>query len=95
MTDELEIIFEAKNEVQALLYRAMLQEAGIDVMERPMEPEVMEGVRWRDLHSQLLVRAEDEARALELIDAFASEAASGELATEAAAAAAEAEKPSA
>ena len=80
MRDEaLAVVFDATDEVQALLYRTMLEEAGIDVLERPLETLMFESVRQRALHSQLLVRREDAARARGLIDAFREEAERGEL----------------
>ena len=34
--NDLQVVFEAKDEVEAFLYRTMLQEAGIDVFEKPL-----------------------------------------------------------
>lgn len=82
MEDQLVVVYDAYTAVEALLYREMLEEAGIDVVERPLEAEWFEGVRQRNLHSQLLVSAEDEARARELIEAFHEEAQTGELSAE-------------
>jgi hypothetical protein len=56
--------------VEALLFRTMLEEAGIDVEERLMESTWLAGVSFFSLHSQLLVRAADAARAHALVAAF-------------------------
>jgi len=80
--DKLIAVFNATDEVQALLYRSMLEEAGIDVVEKPLEAQWFESVKQQGLHSQLLVRPKDEVRARELIAAFREEAARGELAVE-------------
>lgn len=81
--DELVAVFDAEDEIQALLYRSMLEEAGIDVIERPMEEPWLEGVMVRALHSQLLVREEDAERAYLLVESFRQEAEEGTLAEEA------------
>lgn len=78
--DELQPVFDAADEVEAVLYRSLLEEAGIDVVERPFEAEWFEGVRQQGLHSELLVRKEDAQRATELVAAFHQEAEEGELA---------------
>jgi hypothetical protein len=80
--EELVPVYDAPTEVDALLNRTLLQEAGIDVVERILESDWFEGVQQKALHSQLLVRAEDADRARELLTAFAEEAQSGELASE-------------
>lgn len=80
--DELVTVFDADDEVEALLYRSMLEEAGIAVIERPMEEPWLEGVMQRALHSQLLVREEDAERAFALVDAFRREADEGVLSHE-------------
>lgn len=80
--EDLVPVFNATNEVQALLYRSMLEEAGIDVVENLLEAQWFESVKQQGLHSQLLVRPKDEARARELIAAFSEEAARGELSVE-------------
>ncbi|HEY3416405.1 MAG TPA: DUF2007 domain-containing protein [Armatimonadota bacterium] len=80
--NELQVVFAASDEVEAVLFRSLLEEAGIDVVERPFESDWFEGVRQQGLHSQLLVREEDVPRARELVTAFAEEAAAGELSTE-------------
>jgi hypothetical protein len=80
--DRLVAVYDAYTEVEAVLYRSMLEEAGIDVVELPLEVEWFEGVRQRNLHSRLLVSAEDAERARELIVAFHEEAQTGELSTE-------------
>jgi len=77
--DALVVVFDAETEVDALLSRNLLEEAGIDVVERPLEAVEFEGVRQRALHSQLLVMPEDRVRAEELLASFAAEAESGEL----------------
>lgn len=77
--DNLVSVFNATDEVQALLYRSMLEEAGIDVVENQLEAQWLESVKLQGLHSQLLVRPKDEARARELIEAFREEAERGEL----------------
>lgn len=79
---DLVAVYNATDEVQALLYREMLQEAEIDVVERPLEADWLEGVRLDGLHSQLLVKSEDAERARALIAAFAAEAEQGELSAE-------------
>jgi len=76
------MVFEAGDEIEALLHKQLLEEAGIDVVEQPLEPEWLEGVQQRGLHSQLLVAEEDAAQAGELINAFTREADSGELQSE-------------
>ena len=76
---ELVVVFDAESDVQALLYRTMLEEAGIDVVERQLEVPWFEGVRWRALHSQLLVRAEDAERASTLVREFTEAAEQGNL----------------
>jgi len=73
-------VFNAPDEIQALLYRTVLEEAGIDVVERTYEITLFESVRQNALHSELLVRAEDADRARALLAAFYQEAATGELA---------------
>jgi hypothetical protein len=80
--DELTVVFNAEDEVQALLYRNMLEEAGIHVLERPLEAEWFEGVKQSGLHSQLLVRDQDAEQASALVEAFMREADSGELSAE-------------
>jgi hypothetical protein len=80
--NELTVVFNAADEVEALLYRNMLEEAGIQVMERLMETEWLEGVKQSGLHSQLLVREHDVALATHLVEAFQHEADDGELAAE-------------
>ena len=77
--DALVPVYDAETEVEAVLYRTMLEEAGIDVVERPYETVWLESVKQRALHSQLLVRAEDAERARALVAAFEEEAARGEL----------------
>jgi hypothetical protein len=77
--ESLVTVFNAIDEVQALLYRTVLEEAGIDVVERQLETPWFETVKQQALHSQLQVRREDEARALELIAAFHEEAERGKL----------------
>ena len=77
--DELVIVYNAEDEIGALLYRTMLEEAGIDVIERPMEEPWLEGIMQQGLHSQLLVRERDAERAQSLVEAFTREADSGEL----------------
>jgi hypothetical protein len=77
--DELVVVYSAVDEVDALLHRTMLEEAGIDVEERPLEVEWLESVRQRGLHSQLLVRQEDVARATELIKSYDEESERGDL----------------
>ena len=79
---KLVVVFSAANEVQALLYRSVLEEAGIDVMERQYETFILESVKQRALHSELLVREEDADKARELVDAFHQEAERGELAVD-------------
>jgi len=76
---ELVAVFDATDAVDALLYRSLLEEAGIDVEERFFEPDWFEGVRQDNLHSQLLVRASDAERAREFVTSFHDEAESGEL----------------
>ena len=78
--NELIAVFNAVDEIQALLYRSMLEEAGIDVIERPWETGLFEGVEQRGLHSQLLVREEDVDKASTLVTAFRHDAEEGELA---------------
>ena len=77
--EELIPVFDAVDALEALLYRSLLEEAGIDVEERPFESDTFESVRQFGLHSQLLVNAHDAAAALELIKAFREEADHGEL----------------
>ncbi len=77
--DALVVVFDAETEIQAVLYRTMLEEAGIDVVERPWEAYWLEAVRQHDLHSQLLVREADARRARELVEAFRAEANAGKL----------------
>lgn len=76
---KLVVVFDAEDEISALLYRTMLEEAGIDVIERPLEVIWFEGVRQRALHSQLLVRETDAAQARTLVEAFRADAEAGEL----------------
>jgi len=78
-SEDLVSVFDATDEVQSLLYRTMLEEAGIDVVERQLEIPWLETLKLQGLHSQLLVRRRDEARARELIASFHEEAESGEL----------------
>lgn len=75
-------VFDAPDEIQALLYRTMLEEAGIPVMERPMEAEWLEGVMQQGLHSQLLVREGDAEEARRLVEDFRREADEGILSAE-------------
>ncbi|HEY3378689.1 MAG TPA: hypothetical protein VGL77_14475 [Armatimonadota bacterium] len=77
MAEDLVPVFNATDEVQSLLYCTMLQEAGIDVIERPLEESWLEGVMQQGLHSQLLVRAEDAERAHALVESFRAEADQG------------------
>jgi len=77
--ENLVAVFDAIDEVQALLYRTMLEEAGIDVVERQLEAPWFETVKQQALHSQLQVRQQDEERAHRLIAAFHEEAERGEL----------------
>ncbi|MHB9026900.1 MAG: putative signal transducing protein [Armatimonadota bacterium] len=79
---KLQVVFDAPDEVQAVLYRSLLEEAGIDVVERPLETDWFEGVRQQGLHSQLLVREEDAPRAAELVAAFRQEAEEGDFTAE-------------
>jgi len=72
-------VFEAGDAVEAMLYRTMLEEAGITVIEQPMEIIGYGGIMPEQCYSRLLVSAEDEQRARELIEAFHEEAQSGEL----------------
>jgi hypothetical protein len=81
--EELVPVYNAMSEVDALLYRTMLEEAGIDVVERPFEADWLEGVRQDGLHSQLLVAASNVADARTLVEDFTREAENGELAAEA------------
>jgi hypothetical protein len=90
--DDLVPVYDAGDEIQALLYRTMLEEAGIDVFERPYEAEWLEGVQQRGLHSELQVRAEDAETARALVASFTQEAETGELEAEAAQEAEEEEK---
>lgn len=83
-TDELVPVFDAPDEIQALLYKTMLEEAGIGVVERTYEPEWLEGVMQRGLHSQLLVQAADAETARTLVASFTAEADAGELDADAA-----------
>ncbi len=80
--DELVAVYGAESEIDALLHRELLEEAGIDVMEQVRESEIFAGITYDTLHSVLLVRAADADRARELLDAYAAEEASGELAGE-------------
>lgn len=80
--DELVPVYNALSEVDALLNRTMLEEAGIDVVERQLEADWLEGVRQDGLHSQLLVAVANEAEARRLLDDFTREAESGELTAE-------------
>jgi len=77
--EELVAVFDAADEVQALLYRTVLEEAGIDVVERPYETAWFESVKQNALHSRLLVRRHDAARAKSLLDAFQAAAEGGTL----------------
>lgn len=77
--DELVPVFNATSEVEALLYRTMLEEAGIDVIERPFEADWFESIKLDGLHSQLLVRAEDAEEAGQLAADFTREAETGVL----------------
>ena len=77
--DDLVPVYSATDEVQALLYRTMLEEAGIDVIELPYEEAWLGSVKTDGLHSQLMVRAEDAEDARALVQAFTAEAAAGEL----------------
>lgn len=81
--DKLVVAYDAETEAEAFLYRTMLEEAKIDVIERPMEDSWFEGVKQQGLHSQLLVREQDAERALNLVEAFSREAESGELSEDA------------
>lgn len=80
---ELVVVYDAPQEVLAILYRSMLVEAGIAVVEQLWESDALEGVQLRALHSQLLVSAADAVRARALVEAFTAEASSGELALDA------------
>ena len=73
------VVMDTEDEVQALLYRRMLEEAGIAVFEIPLETDLLEGVREQGLHSQLMVSAKDAPEAERLIASFEQEADSGEL----------------
>jgi len=80
--EEFTVVFNATDELQALLYRSMLEEAGITVMERPLETDWLEGVKQSGLHSQLLVQEHDLELAAGLVTAFQHEADNGELAAD-------------
>jgi len=80
--ENLVVVYGAETAVESMLYRTMLEEAGIDVEEQLLEVEGIGGVTQDWLHSRLLVRPEDEARARELIEEFHEEAQAGELAEE-------------
>jgi hypothetical protein len=80
--EELVVVYDAMDDIQALLYRTMLEEAGIAVVERPMEVTWLEGVKVEALHSQLMVREEDVNRATKLVESFRREAEEGQLAAE-------------
>lgn len=77
--DALVAVYDAATEVESVLYRTMLEEAGIDVVERQLEAYWLESVKQRALHSQLLVRLADAERARELVEAFRAKAEAGEL----------------
>lgn len=79
---ELIPVYDASDATEALMFRNMLEEAGIPVVEREMESDWLEGVKLDDLHSQLMVRAEDAEQASALVAAFQSEADTGELSAE-------------
>lgn len=78
-SDKLVPVFSALNEIQAVLYRSMLEEAGIDVFEEMMEDDVFVGVKLRGMHSRLMVREEDAQRATDLVIAYSQEVDRGEL----------------
>lgn len=80
--NELVVVFNAGDEVEALLYRTLLEEAGINVLERPLETAWLETIKQDDLHSQLLVYPADVERARLLIEAFQQEAVQGTLAVD-------------
>jgi len=76
---ELVPVYDAMDEIQAVLHRELLEEAGFDVMEREYESDIFVGVRQNDLHSQLLVHSEDAERASQLIAEYNEEAEDGDL----------------
>jgi hypothetical protein len=80
--DELVVVYGALSTVDALLHRELLEEAGIDVMEQVRESEIFAGVTYDALHSVLMVRPDDAEQARALLEAYAAEEASGELADE-------------
>jgi hypothetical protein len=73
-TDDAVVVYEAEDTMQALLYRTMLEEAGIDVRERPFDEQDWLGHATQQApYSQLLVRDDDAARACRLVEAFRRE----------------------
>ena len=74
-TQSLVCIFEAHSDVELLLCRTMLQEAGIDVMVQRAGDPVVSGDIYRltDPIYFLGVRTEDEAAARQLVEAFQQE----------------------
>ena len=72
--DELVPVFNARNSVDAMLYRVLLEEAGIRVLSRPLgHYSVVSGAR----HIQLCINASDAPLARELLQAYQQQVASG------------------
>ena len=72
-------VYETDNEVESTIYRSLLEEADIPVLERslrdPMLWYTMTGMNLPNY--QLLVRPEDADRARELIEAYGAEVEKG------------------
>ena len=82
MSDELVTIYTSDNEIEAQLYQALLEEAGIPAMLQTL-PDVWgqrgEIVGQPRARFRLLVHAENAGQAGELVEAFRAQAEAGEL----------------
>lgn len=72
-------VFETDSMVESTVYRSLLEEAGIPVLERSLrDPMLWYAMTGMNLPNyQLLVRPEDAERAAELIEAYGAEVEKG------------------
>lgn len=81
MSEEFVVVFESNNQVEAILYQNMLQDAGIQVMDQPQVDPFLTNVIVTIVPPEyrLFVRAEDAQKARELVDAYRAEVERGDL----------------
>lgn len=81
MTEDAYIsVFIASNELQAVMHRQLLEEAGMSVIEQRVDCGYPVGmVPVHGMYSRLLVREEDGPHAVQLIAAYADEVERGNL----------------